>query len=44
MNLAELHIMAEAPLDDLVDAIEEVVEDINRKTERAHEDYDAATV
>jgi len=40
MNLAELHIMDDGPLDDLVDAIEEVVEDINRKTERAHTDYE----
>lgn len=43
MNLAELHVMAEGPLDDLVDAIESVVEDLNNKIDRAHEEYDRAT-
>lgn len=40
MNLAELHTQAEGPLDDLVEAIEEVVADLERKTDKAHDNYD----
>jgi len=44
MNLAELHIQSEGPLDELVDAIEEVINDLERKTDRAHEEYERKTV
>lgn len=40
MNLAELHISSGGPLDELVDAIESVIEDIDNKIERSHADYD----
>jgi uncharacterized spore protein YtfJ len=41
MNLAELHITSGGPLDELVDAIESVIEDIDMKIDRSHADYDA---
>lgn len=40
MNLAELHIQAQGPLDELIDAIEGVIDDLERKTERSHAEYD----
>jgi peptidoglycan hydrolase CwlO-like protein len=35
--------MSGAPLDELIEAINEVVGDIERKTERAHSEYDDRT-
>jgi hypothetical protein len=43
MNLAELHISTGGPLDELTDAIESVIEDIDAKTEKAHTEYDDQT-
>lgn len=43
MNLAELHIAAGGPIDGLVEAIEEVVSDIEHKLDGAHADFDKRT-
>lgn len=44
INLAELHLMAEGPLDELIAAIEEVIDDLNRKLTSADEEYQKRTV
>jgi hypothetical protein len=36
MNLAELHVATSGPLDTLIEAIENVIDDIDRKIERSH--------
>jgi len=43
MNLAEMHTLAQGPLDELVVAIQEVISDVDVKTERANRDFDART-
>lgn len=43
MNLAEMHTLAQGPLDELIVAIQEVISDVEVKTERAHRDFDART-
>jgi peptidoglycan hydrolase CwlO-like protein len=43
MNLAELHLMTGGPLDELVDAVEEVVADLDRKIEKSHHEYQLRT-
>jgi hypothetical protein len=39
LNLAELHLMAGGPLDELVEAIEGVMDDLDRKIENSHSEY-----
>lgn len=43
LGLAEMHAKAGGPLDQLVDAIEEVVEDLDNKLNKAHADFDKRT-
>lgn len=43
MKMAELHLMAQGPVDTLVDAINEVVADLEEKLEGAHAEYDRRT-
>jgi hypothetical protein len=40
LSLAEMHTLAEGPIDDLVEAIEEIVNDLESKLQRAEEEYD----
>jgi len=43
LNLAELHMLAEGPLEELIGAIHDVVEDLNTKLTKAAEDFDTRT-
>jgi len=43
MNLAELHLMAQGPIDTLVSAIQDVIADLEAKQERTHAEYDQRT-
>lgn len=43
INLAEVHLTTGGPLDELIEAIDEVVEDLGRKLEAAHEAFDRRT-
>lgn len=40
MNLAELHLMAQGPIDTLVSAIQDVIADLEAKQVRSQEEYD----
>lgn len=43
MNLVELHMLAQGPLDQLVNAINDLVDDLNAKLDRAYAEYDQRT-
>lgn len=43
LNLAEIHLAAEGPLDQLIAAINDVVSDLTVKLQKADEDWDART-
>ena len=43
LNLGELHLMAQGPVDTLVTAIAEVLEDLSRKHDSANEAFDQRT-
>jgi len=40
INLAEVHLSTGGPLDELIEAIDEVVEDLDRKLVAAHAAFD----
>lgn len=43
VNLAEVHVTSGGPLDELLEAIEEVITDLGNKLDRAHENYEKRT-
>jgi Flp pilus assembly protein TadB len=43
VNLAEVHLSSGGPLDELIDAIEEVITDLETKLDKAHENWDIRT-
>lgn len=43
MNLAELHLMAKGPIENLVSAIQDVVADLEIKTQNTHVEFDQRT-
>lgn len=40
VSLAEVHVASGGPLDELLEAIEGVIEDLNTKLDSAHENYE----